>query len=276
MNTVACYNGALIDAKDVLISPYDLGLVRGYAVFDVMRTFNGKPFLCPGHYKRLRNSAKEIGLTLPVSSREFATIVENLLRINGFRESRIRTVLTGGPSPDGYSPVGKETYFILIEEIVPLPDRIYLRGAKVITVEYYRECPRIKSTNYVAAMQHHREKVKRGAIEILYTHRGKALEGSVSNLFMVSKNRLVTPKNDMLSGITRNLVIKLSKKRGIPIYEREISLKELLKADEIFMTSTTKGIVPIVKVDGTRIGKGKVGAVTASLTDDFRKYAETY
>jgi branched-chain amino acid aminotransferase len=276
MKTVAYYNGTLINAKDVLISPYDLGLVRGYAVFDVMRTFNGKPFLCPEHYKRLRNSAREMGLALPVNSREFSDIADNLLRINGFRESRIRTVLTGGPSPDGYSPAGKETFFILIEEIVPLPEQVYSRGAKVITIEYYRECPLIKSTNYVAAMQHHKERVKHGAIEILYTHRGKALEGSVSNLFMVNKNRLVTPKEDMLHGITRNFVISLSIKRGIQVDERAISLSKLLKADELFMTSTTKGIVPIVTVDRTRIGNGKVGGVTTLLSDDFRKYAEAF
>jgi branched-chain amino acid aminotransferase len=276
MNTVAYYNGALTDSKDVLISPYDLGLVRGYAVFDVMRTFNNKPFLREDHYKRLRNSAKEMGLNVPVSSAEYAAIVDNLLRLNGFREARIRTVLTGGPSPDAYSPTGKETFFILLEKIVPLPEHIYSAGAKMITVEYYRECPRIKSTNYVAAMQHHREKVRRGAIEILYTHRGIVLEGSVSNLFMVSKGGLVTPKDDILTGITRNFLIRLSKKCRIPVAERPISLKELLKADEIFMTSSTKGIIPIVSVDGTRIGRGKVGPVTSTLMDEFRKYAATY
>ena len=276
MNTIAYFNGSLVDSKEVLISPYDLGLVRGYAVFDVMRTFNGKPFLGAEHYKRLRNSARGVGLTLPVSSVEFAAIVDNLLRLNGFPESRIRTVLTGGPSPDAYSPAGKETFFILIEKIVPLPEQVYSRGAKLISIEYYRECPGVKSTNYVAAMQHYREKARRGAIEILYTRQGMALEGSVSNLFMVKKGRLITPKDDILAGITRNFLIRLSKKEGIPVDERAISLKELLRAEEIFMTSSTKGIIPIVRVDGTRIGMGRVGKITGSIMKAFRKFTDTY
>jgi branched-chain amino acid aminotransferase len=273
---VSYLNGAFIDTENLTISPYDLGLLRGYAVFDVMGTRNGKPFLFSGHWKRLQNSAKQFGLKLPVTEKEFAAVIENLLRLNGFRESMIKTVLTGGPSADGFSPAGKETFFIIAEELRTLPQDVYLRGAKVITLDHPRECPGVKSTNYMTAMQHHRERMKQGAIEILYTCGGKALEGSVSNLFMVKKGRLITPKEGILLGITRNFVNKLARKLKMQAEERVIPLKELLKADEAFMTSSTRNIVPVVMVDRTRIGSGKVGPVTKKIMDAAARYSESY
>jgi branched-chain amino acid aminotransferase len=273
MESIAYFNGNIVESKNVLISPYDLGLLRAYGVFDVMRTWSNRPFLLPEHYRRLRNSAKELSLRVPLSEKEFAAVVENLLRLNAFPESRIRTVLTGGPSPDGYAPTGKQTFFILIEEIVPLPDEVYVRGAKIITVDYHRERSHVKSTNYSAAMKHHKERVKKNALEILYVHEGKALEGSASNLFSVKKKRLITPKDDILPGITRNYIIRLAKKLKFGVEERAISVKELLKADEVFMTSTTKNIVPVVAIDSNRIGPGTVGPVTTQIMDCFIKYA---
>jgi branched-subunit amino acid aminotransferase/4-amino-4-deoxychorismate lyase len=276
MGMVSYLNGTFIDAGDLTISPYDLGLLRGYAVFDIMRTQNGKPFLFSGHWKRLYNSAKQFGLKLPVTEKEFAAVVETLLRLNRFQESMIKTVVTGGPSADGFSPAGKETFFIIVENLKTLPQDVYLRGAKVITLEHPRECPSVKSTNYMTAMKHSRERMKRGAIEILYTCGGKALEGSVSNLFIVKKGGLITPKEGILLGITRNFVIKLAGKLKLQIEERAIPLKELLKADEAFMTSSTRNIVPVVMVDRTRIGPGKVGPVTKAILEAAERYNESY
>ena len=273
---VSYLNGTFIDTGDLTISPYDLGLLRGYAVFDIMRTQNGKPFLFAGHWKRLYNSAKQFGLKLPVTEKEFKAVVENLLHINGFRESMIKTVLTGGPSADGFSPAGKETFFIIAEELKTLPRDIYLRGAKVITLEHPRECPSVKSTNYMTAMRHYRARMKQGAIEILYTCSGKALEGAVSNLFIVKKGRLVTPKEGILLGITRSFVIKLAGKLKLPLEERAIPLKEVLKADEAFMTSSTRNIVPVIMVDRTRIGAGKVGPFTKAIMDAAARFNELY
>jgi branched-chain amino acid aminotransferase len=198
--------------------------------------------------------------------------VKKLLRVNGFQESIIRTVLTAGPSPDGYSPAGKETFFILVQKFIPLPKNVYLRGAKVMTLEYHRECPEAKVTNYVAAIQHHLERTRRYAIEILYIHEGKVLEASASNFFMVKGKKLITPKEDILHGITRNCVIKLARKAGLEINERVITLDEALKADEVFITSTNKNIVPIVTIDNKKIGKGTVGPITSAVMGMFNKW----
>ena len=265
------YNGKYVDVQKATISPYDLGLLRGYGVFDVMRTQNGRPLFIAQHWQRVRSSTKLLKLALPLSFDVYGGIVEKLLRLNGYRESIIRTVVTAGPSPDGYTPAGDETFFILIQKYIPLPKTVYQQGAKAITLEYHRECPEAKVTNYVAAIRHHFERTKQHAIEILYLHEGKVLEASSSNFFIVKDRKLVTPTDGVLHGITRNHVIKMAGKEGFVVEERAITLAEALRADEAFITSTNKDIVPIVKIDKKKIGKGTVGPTTSAVMDIFKK-----
>lgn len=275
MENIMYYNGKYLDVQKAAISPFDLGLLRGYGVFDVMRTQNGRPLSISEHWKRFRSSAQYLKLKVPLSLAVYSGVVEKLLRINGFQESIIRTVLTAGPSPDGYSPAGKETFFILIQTFIPLPRNVYLRGATVMTLEYRRECPEAKVTNYVAAIQHYLERTRRHAIEILYIHEKRVLEASASNFFMVQGDKLVTPKEGILRGITRNCVIKLARKGGFEVNERAIALEEALDADEAFITSTNKDIVPIVMIDKNKIGKGTVGSITSAVMDVFNKWLTT-
>jgi branched-chain amino acid aminotransferase len=267
------YNGKFLDEKKAIISPYDLGLLRGYGVFDVMRTQKGKPFTLEEHWKRFCNSARHLRLKVPISRKAYVSIVDKLLRVNGFKESIVRTVLTAGLSPDGFAPAGEQTFFILIQNFSPLPKRVYQKGGKVITLEHHREYPQAKVTNYVAAIQHHRERTRQRAVEILYTHQGKVLEASASNFFIVKQGGLITPKDDILLGITRNTVIKLAHKCDIAVEERMIRLDETLQADEAFITSTNKNIVPVVAIDNAKIGSGAVGPVTSVLMHEFEKLA---
>lgn len=269
-------NGKITTLDKIKISPYDMGLLRGYGVFDVMRTQNGKPFFLDGHWKRLQNSAQELNLKVPVNKKEFQKIIIKLLKLNGFNESIMRTVLTGGASGDGFTFENRETFYILIEKFKPLAGEYFNRGADVITLEYLRDIPRAKITNYIAAIKNQKEKKKKRALEIIYTNRGKVLEMSTSNLFMVKKGKLITPKKNILFGITRNLVIELAKKNGFDIREREIKTGELFSADEVFLTASNKDIVPVVKVDGKKIGNGKVGKMTKELMTIFQEFAKKY
>ena len=275
MRRVMYHNGKFTDVEKVKLSPFDLGVLRGYGVFDVMRTQQGAPLSISEHWKRFCNSARLLKLKVPVTFEVYNAVTKKLLRMNGFRESIIRTVLTAGPSPDGYSPAGKETFFILIQKYISLPKEVYSRGAKVMTLEYRRECPEAKVTNYVAAIQHHLERMKRKAVEILYVHDGKVLEASASNFFLIKGKRLITPKDGILRGITRNCVIALARKAGIEVTERAITIHEALHADEAFITSTNKDIVPIVMIDSTRIGKGTVGPTTKGMMNIFKRWLAT-
>lgn len=288
-----CYfNGKIILAEKIKISPYDLGILRGYGVFDLTRTYNGKPFLLKEHFVRLENSAKELGLKLNLSENNYKKIVGKLLKLNGLKKDRfifpaelksdsnqanIRTVLTGGISENAFSyDPGKETFYVLIEKFKPLPKTVYEEGASTITLGYQRAFPRAKATNYVAAIKNQKEKEKRNALEIIYVQNGSALEASTSNFFIFKNGKLVTPRNNILLGITRNLTVKLAKKEKFKVEEREVKTDEIYSAEELFLTATNKGIVPIVKVDGKKIGSGRVGENTKVLMEAFEKFTENY
>jgi branched-chain amino acid aminotransferase len=276
MPKIIFQNGQYLPLKKARILPYDLGFLRGYGVFDFMVTANGKPFMPDDHWKRLELSAKELGLFIPVKKEDYHKIMSKLLKLNKGKEYVIRTVLSGGLSPDGFTPSGKETFLILIEKRKRLPSNLYEKGASIITLEHQRDCPQAKINNYVVAIKNEREKKKRGALEILYTSKGKISEATTSNIFMVEKGKIITPKDKILFGITRKVVIKIALKYGYHVAERDVSLKEFLKADEAFLTASNKGIVPVVKVNGRKIGNGKVGKHTKVLMEEFAKFINKY
>lgn len=273
-----CYfNGRITSLEKIKISPYDIGVLRGYGVFDVMRAQNGKPFLFDEHWKRFVNSAKELNLKIPINKEKYKILVERLLKIDYFKKSIIRTVLTGGISENGflYSPK-KETFYVIVEKFKPLPEEIFKKGASVITVEYERHIPRAKITNYVMAIKNQGLRINNKALEIIYVKNGKALEASTSNFFIVKKGKIITTKEKILLGTTRNLSLKIAQKAGYKIQEREVKLPEIYSADEMFLTATNKDIVPVVKVDGRKIRNGKVGKITRSLMSDFGDFLKNY
>ncbi len=277
MKTRCYWNGRITTLDKIKIDPYDLGLLRGYGVFDVMCTQNGKAFLINEHWRRLQNSAKTLNLKIPVSGKKYAETVKKLLALNKFPKANIRTVLTGGISSNAfrYEP-GRETFFILIEKFRSLPEKIYSEGAGAVTLEYQRDLPEAKITNYVEAIEHQKMKDKKGALEIIFVKNGKALEASTSNIFIVKNRKVVTPRRGILIGMTRNLTLWLAKKNGFKTEERDISEKEFRGADELFLTATNKDIVPIVKVNGKKAGMGRPGPVTKALMKAFQKFAEQF
>lgn len=272
---ICFFNGKTVSLNKVKIDPYDLGILRGYSVFDVMRVQNEKPFLLDDHWRRLQSSAKELNLKIPVSRKEYGKTVKKLLAANKFKKSIIRTMLTGGISADAMSP-GKETFYILIEKFKPLPNLVYKKGAGVITLDYKRDFPQAKISNYITAIRSHGRKNKKGALEIIYTNNGKALEASTSNFFIIKNNILITPKEDILLGMTRNLVIKLAKKAGYKVQERNVKIKELYSADEVFLTASNKDIVPVVKINDRKISNGKIGDITKDLVHLFNVFVKNY
>lgn len=271
-----CYfNGKFTVADKIKIDPYDIGVLRGYGVFDVMCALGEKPFLLKEHYARLRNSARELNMKLPWSEKEWETILKKLLKLNGFARSTVRTILTGGMSSDAFSFCGKPTVYILIENFQYYPNDIYENGAKLITHEFERMIPRAKIVNYVEAVRNQEKKKKAKALEILFVKDGKVLEASTSNVFMVKDGKVITPKDNILLGTTRNLIVKLARKK-YPVEEREIVFSEFKKADEVFLTATNKFVVPIVKVDTWKVGNGKIGPITRDLMKIFAEFEKKY
>lgn len=266
---IAYWNNTYLPAEEITISAFDLGILRGYGVFDVMRTESGKPYNISKHWARFVNSAKVLNLTIPVTESEFSEILTNLVAKNVTPETpdvNLRVVLTGGASNDAFHPEpGKETFFVLATPFSRLPKELYEEGGKLVTLEYQRNLPEAKITNYITAIQNSKIKKEAGATEILFIKNGLVTEASTSNFFAVIDNTLVTAKEGVLLGTTRNLLITLAKENGIEVEERNITLEEVLGADEAFITAVNKYILPIVTIDSHTIGNGKPGVMTQKL-----------
>lgn len=276
-NCFCFFNGKIIPQNEIRISPYDLGMLRGYGVFDVMYARGNKLFLPDAHWERLTNSAKELELNIPVTREEYQKTVTELLEKNGYAESTVRTVLTGGESLDAFTPE-KETFCILVKEFEAINPDIYKEGAKIVTLDFGRDLPRAKITNYMRAIRYFRklgEKAE-GILEVLYVSSGKVLEAATSNFFIVKDGVVVTPKEGVLHGITRKLVIELAQKSGLNVEERDIKYDELKEADEAFLAATNKGVVPVVMIDKLKIGNGGAGPTTQKLSLQLQEYMDRY
>ncbi len=263
-------NGRIIPLKKAAISPYDLGFLRGFGAFDVMRGVGDTPIFLAAHLKRLRNSLKLLDLAFPLSDAAYRDTVLSLLRKNGFKEAFVRTIVTGGVGSDTMTPGDNPTILIMIEERTSYPETHFTKGVKVITLPHARQLPEAKTSGYVEALRHANLKRSKKAVEILYRHDGSMLEASTSNLFIVKDGTLITPKDGILHGITRATVLAIAKKGGIPVEERPVAEAELRDADECFLTATGKEVLPVVTIDTKRVGDGRVGEVTKRLLDRYR------
>jgi len=274
-----CYmDGKIIEEKNACLSLYDLGVLRGYGVFDFMCTTDNKPFLIHEHWLRLNKSARALGLTVPITQQEYTQVINKLITKNPYKNPAIRSVLTAGVSENGITLSDKPTFYILIHDITKLlpPKELYEKGAKLITHEFTRDNYASKTTNYIEAIKKQKEKNRRNATEILYTAKNSILECTTANIFIVKNGKLLTPKDRILSGITRKFVIKLAKKNNIPVSEQRVTKKQLTNADEVFITGSAKNILPITKIDTIKISAGKPGPITQKISELYSNYLNNY
>lgn len=271
-------NGKFLPESKACISVYDIGFLRGFAVFDFLRTYNFTPFYLKEHLKRLLKSAKIIGLKHNYTTKKLESIVlETLNKNRHLKEANIRIILTGGKTTDFITP-SKATLIVMITPVRELPQNIYKYGGKLITKIYERIDPQAKTIIYTDAIRFLIEAKKKKAVEVLLINKeGKILECTTSNFFAVRKKVVLTPPpNKILQGITRNIVIEICRKNKIPILEKELNYKEIKKFNEVFITASNKEILPIVKIDNFKIGKGKVGEITLFLMTKFKELTSNY
>jgi branched-chain amino acid aminotransferase len=260
-------DGAFLPADRAVIPVDDLALIRGIGVFDLLRTYNGKPYFLKEHVSRLLASARSIDLELPWTHDEICRVALETLSRNDLNEANIRIIVTGGSSADFMSPGGKPRLLVLVTPLPKLPEQWYRQGIKVITRKIRRINPGAKSINYLTAAMALRHAQVQGAVEVLYLDDDdNVLEGTTSNVFAFLQGRLVTPDRGILPGITRKVVLE-SAAGYFSIELRDLPRHELLNAQEVFITGTNKGLVPVVDVDGTRIGKGRPGPETGRITE---------
>lgn len=260
---VVYLNGKFIAGRDAKISVFDPGFLYGDGIFETLRTYGGKIWQMEEHMERLFESAKMRGWKLPWKPEDLEKIVKKTLQKNNFKEARIRITITAGNTAP--------TIFIWAQKLASFPDGAYSRGVSAITFPLERPFPQMKTTSLQPILIARTEMARKRVFEaLLINWKGFITEGTWTNVFIVKKKLLITPRLGVLLGTTRSAVLKIARKL-FRIKQRDITRRELLNADECFVTNAVKGIVPVVKVDGEKIGAGRVGPVSKHLMKEFEK-----
>lgn len=268
-------DGEYVEAQNARLPVDDLSVLRGYGVFDFLRTYGGRPFHLGDHLARLKRSAELIGLNVGRPLAEIADIVHETLRRSGHAEANIRIVLTGGSSPDCFLPVGRPRLLVMATPLTPPPEAWYRDGVEIVTIPYSRYLPGAKSINYIPAIHAMQDARRQGAVEALYVKPdGRVTECTTSNLFALVGGRLLTPETDLLPGITRQVLLGLD--LPLPTQIRDVSLEALNTAEEVFLTASNKEVVPVVQIDQRPVADGRPGKRTREVMDRFRAYTTRY
>ena len=278
-------NGRISDERDAVISVFDHGFLYGEGVYETLRTYNSRLFLYDRHMRRLRNSARMIELVIPFTDEVLARHVSDTIgatKLDG-KEAYVRVLVTRGVGELGYDlkATPKPSWVIIVKPLIEPPSEIYERGCKVVLVDVVRNHPKslnpmIKSNNLMNQAFAAQQAFQRGAFDgVMRNDRGELTECATSNLFIVRSDTVLTPPVEcgLLPGITRELLFEIGRNAGIEVREQVLRDEDLFDADEAFLTSTTRELMPIVAVDERAIGNGKPGAVTRRLLRAFRDFA---
>ena len=279
-------NGRITDGRDAVVSVFDHGFLYGEGVYETLRTYHRRPFLFDRHVRRLRRSAGMIALPLPFSDADLASQISATLTAADLAgEAYVRVLVTRGVGELTYDPRATPTpsLVIVVKPQVDPDSTAYTRGVRVVIVDILRNHPGsvnpvIKSNNLMNSALAMQEALRQDAFEgVMRNYRGELSECTTANLFVVRGGRVLTPPLDagLLPGITREVVFEVGAAHGIDIREQTLLDDDLLEADEAFLTSTTRELVPIVTVGDRRIGAGVPGPVTAALLEAYRQLAWT-
>ncbi len=274
-------NGALVPKEQAVVSVFDHGLLYGDGVFEGIRVYGGKVFLLGEHVERLYESALAIRLTIPIAPAEMAAAVEKTVAANGIKDGYVRLVVTRGAGSLGLDirKTSNPQVVVIADTISLYPAELYEKGMEIITASTIRNhpaalSPRIKSLNYLNNIMAKIEATDAGAPEaIMLNHKGDVAECTGDNLFLVKRGELLTPPLDagVLDGITRRAVMRLAVQAGVTVREITLQRHDVYVADECFLTGTAAEVIPVVGVDGRKIGDGKPGPVTQDLRQRFQR-----
>jgi D-alanine transaminase len=267
-------NGEFLPLSQAKVSVLDRGFLFGDGVYEVIPVYGGKPFRLAEHLERLGNSLSGIRLAPPLAAEEWAAIFNKL--IQGMHDQQVFLQVTRGAGtkrdhafPEGVAP----TVFAMCTPIVPPP----AYGVKAITVPDIRwQWCHIKAITLLANVLQRQQAVDQGCAEAILIRDGYALEGAASNLFVVVEGVLLTPPigNDILPGITRDLVVEIAQANAMALEQRGISLEELRRAEEVWLTSSTREVLPVIELDGRQVGEGKPGPVWARMNALYQERKE--
>ena len=274
MGETAFVNGRFLPLADASVSIEDRGFQFGDGVYEVIRTYRGRPFMLQAHLARLNRSAEAIGLRQPYSLERWTGYMDEGLRLASFTESKIYVQVTRGVAPrdHAYAPQLEPTVVMTIRELHPLPQAVQTAGVNAMTLDDVRwgRCD-IKSLNLLPNVLARQQAMEAGVFEAILVRNGEVTEGSVSNVIIVGNRTLMTAPEGprILSGVTREVVLRLARQEGLEVHEQYPSRENLFGASEVFLTGTTVEVLPVVRIDGKPIGSGEPGPVTRQLAKRF-------
>ncbi len=288
MAEIIYLNGQLIPRSKAKLSPFDHGFLYGYGLFETMRAYNGHIFRFDRHLARLRHSAQSLGLTHSIlnvveGKQSLETACMETLEANKLKDARLRLTVSAGEgdmTPDP-STCPSPTVLITARNLIPLPPEKYESGFKAALSPLRRNSQsplsRLKSTCYTENILARMAARAAGCDEaILLNERGYLAEGSTTNIFLANNGELITPslESGVLPGITREAVLEMARASNIKTMERQVELKELIVAEEAFVTNSILELMPLTWFEGKLIGTGKPGQLTKELLTAYRKLVD--
>ena len=280
-------NGKISPDHEAVISVFDHGFLYGEGIYETLRTYNGRLFLYERHMRRMRNSARLIDLALPFTEDELAALIRDTIAAAKLdnAEAYVRVLVTRGIGELTYDlkATPNPSWVVIVKPLLSPAAVIYENGVKVVLVDVVRNHPQsvnpmIKSNNLMNSALAAQQALKRGGFEaVMRNYRGELTECTQSNLFIVQNGVVLTPplESGLLPGITREFVFEIGREAGIEVREQVLRDDDLFAAEEAFLTSTTREVLPIVAVDEREIGSGEPGPVTLKLLKVFRARASS-
>jgi len=285
MKKAVSIDGQLVSEGEANISVLDHGLLYGDGLFEGIRVRAGRIFRLDQHLARLELGARYLGLELPFDTRGRARIVQETVAAFGQKDAYVRLLVTRGEGPLGVDPTTckKPTVVCIVAEIGLYSAEQRAQGLSMITSSYRRPSPdvqdvAVKTLNYLGSALAKQEAKRQGADEaLLLNQHGRVAEASVANVFVVQGRTLSTPPalDGCLEGINRRAVLELARELGFSVSERSLGRRDLLAADEVFLTGSGAGVVGVRSLDGRAIGRGCSGEVTLDLERRHRALSES-
>lgn len=268
-------NGKLTEVAQASLHVSDLAILRGFGIFDYFLVKKHQPLFLSDYLDRFYTSAEKLGLSILIERTEMTRLIRELVAANGLEDAGIRLVLTGGYALDSYTPV-EPNLIIMEHEFKAPPAWNYDQGIRLMTYNHQRELPEIKSINYLTGIRLQASLKAQQADYLLYHDQGIIRESDRSNFFGVTEDGiLITPDEKILRGITRKQILELAED-VLPVEEREVGIDELSTLREAFLTSSTKGVMPVVQIDELVIGEGRPGDLTYKLGELFQERVGEY
>lgn len=271
---LALVNGRRMPLAEATVSVLDLGFLRGIGAFETLRTYDGHPHALAEHLERLGGAGEALGIPPVLDAASFRPLLAEAISASGYPEIRVNLIVTPGEHTDGVFGAADPTWIAILRELHEPPAQWYRDGVACITFRGSRVCPQFKTTTYITGREGLLAAERTGAQEALYIEAdGQVSEGVTSNLLLLKDGCVLTPEADNLPGITRSRLEPLAITAGLDWRCARITTEDLYAADELWLSSAVREVLPVVRVDDQPIADGRPGPWAARLRASYRAQA---